>query len=313
MFETAIDAQQRLVVVEGTDELRTALDSPAEIVVIDLPEPARIDAWERVRSQHDGMVLVAVDSQAETREWPPDVARRFLVRPLHSEEIVAALAVRPRILREPAAARRRRLAQARRTPVVPPPVPDPPLPEIEPVRRLSSGESLWEAPAETPGATGPAAMTPQPAKPALPEPPAANPEPAADAAGSGSITAEAPAGEARGQNGGGPERHRLRLILATVLLLATAAAGIAIGRATASPGRSGPETVASTPGAPSSSASTAAPGVVIQEKTPAACDAALADADAALSYLVGNIRDQRLSQSMQRYQEHRRACRLTSR
>src|SRR5262245_18102178 len=101
MFETAIDAQQRLVVAEGTDELRTALDSPAEIVVIDLPEAARIDAWERVRSQHDGMVLVAVDSQAETREWPPDVARRFLVRPLHSEEIVAALAVRPRILREP--------------------------------------------------------------------------------------------------------------------------------------------------------------------------------------------------------------------
>ena len=54
MFEMAMGTHQRLVVVAGTDELRTALESPAEMVVIDVPEPARLDAWERARTQHDG-------------------------------------------------------------------------------------------------------------------------------------------------------------------------------------------------------------------------------------------------------------------
>jgi len=33
------------------------------------------------------------------------------------------------------------------------------------------------------------------------------------------------------------------------------------------------------------------------------------DADAAISYLVAKIRDQRLSDSLKRYGEHARACR----
>jgi hypothetical protein len=286
MFEMAVGTHQRLVVIAGADELRTALDSPAEMVVIDAPEPARLDAWERARTQHDGMVLVAVDSQAETKDWPPDLGRRFLVRPLHAEEVVAALAVRPKILREPTAARRRRLAQAYRPPVVPLPdqAADQPPPEhVERVRRLSSEESLWEGPGGKAGAADPA---PGPAAAARPR--ALSP---------------------------GPARHRSWMTAAAMLLLlvATGAGGIAIGRATASPDHKGPQTATPAASTPGSSASTAAPGVVIKEKTPEACDAALSDADAAISYLVGNVRDQRLSQSMQRYQENRRTCREASR
>jgi len=98
-----------------------------------------------------------------------------------------------------------------------------------------------------------------------------------------------------------------------LLLVGTAVGGITIGRATASPDRTGLEAAVPPPTSGSSTPTTAARSVVIREKTPDACDAALADADAAVSYLVGNIRDQRLSQSMQRYQENRRACREASR
>src|SRR6266704_553907 len=167
-LETAIGEQQRLIVASGFDELRAALEAPAEAVVVDVAASERLDAWERVRTQHAGMVLVAVDSQDETREWPPDPARRFLVRPLHAEEIVAALAAHPRILREPAAARRRRLAQARRPPVVPPlaVAPDHAPAAIEPVRRLSSGESLWEEPGDQADPTA-ADAPPEPRLPGL--------------------------------------------------------------------------------------------------------------------------------------------------
>ena len=305
-FEMAIGEQQRLIVASGFDELRAALEAPAETVVVDVTASERLDAWERVRTQHAGMVLVAVDSQDETREWPPDAARRFLVRPLHAEEIVAALAVHPRILREPPAARRRRLAQARRPPVVPPPAvaPDHTPAAIEPVRRLSTGESLWKEPGDQadptaadappePHASGSAAAPPAPERPAPGRPGSQPPLP-----GLGRLDRQ---------------RSRLTAAVMLLLLLATAAGGIAIGRATASPDRGGPGTATPAASTPLSTPSTAAPDVVIQEKTPAACDAALAAADAAVSYLVGNIRDQRLTESMQRYQQNRRACREASR
>jgi hypothetical protein len=98
-----------------------------------------------------------------------------------------------------------------------------------------------------------------------------------------------------------------------LLLVATTVGGIAIGRATASPDRTGLEAAVPSPPPGSSTPTTSAGSVVVREKTPDACDAALTNADAAVSYLVGNIRDQRLSQSMQRYQENRRACREASR
>jgi hypothetical protein len=314
VFETAIGPDQRLIVTSGIDELRTALDCPADTVIIDLPASERVAAWERVRARHAGMVLIAVDNQTETEDWPPDLARRFLVRPLHTEEVAAALAVRPRILREPPAARRRRLAQARRPPVVPPPAPAgelPPPPEkIEPVRRLSTDESLWEEtgerePTAASGTTAAADATSSPPR----GEPAGGELVRTGAAGTPPAVGELepPAGPA-----GGRSRGRSRLTAVAMLLLlvvATAVGGIAIGRATASPEPKNPRvaTPSSAPG------STAAPGAVVREKTPAACDAALDDADAALSYLVGNVRDQRLTQAMQNYQRDRSACRAASR
>ncbi|HZD38800.1 MAG TPA: hypothetical protein VE664_09185, partial [Actinomycetes bacterium] len=98
LFDRALGDEQRLIVAGDAEELGEALDSPADTVVIDLPAPERRKAWERVRARYAGMVLVAVDDPDEARDWPPDLARRFLVRPLRSEEIAAALAARPRIL-----------------------------------------------------------------------------------------------------------------------------------------------------------------------------------------------------------------------
>jgi hypothetical protein len=41
----------------------------------------------------------------------------------------------------------------------------------------------------------------------------------------------------------------------------------------------------------------------------ASCLSALDHSDAAISYLVGNVRDDRLSRSIQQYQADRRVCR----
>jgi hypothetical protein len=369
LFERALGGNESLVVAGGDEELRRALATPAATVAISVGVTDRIRSWQRVRELHHGMVLVAVDTADQTQGWPPDVARRFLVRPFGVEEIGAALAVHPRILREPAAARRRRLARAQGPPVIPPPLalPPPPAAEVEPVRRLETGESLWDTPAApdepAPAAAGEPAATgrgdPAPAKPLPAQPTPAKPGAKADVpslappagseraatgtaergeAGStqSAAAAAAPSETARGTatttrerartNGTAPapaapprqpeaaaspaarpERRRAGLLvtLVALLLVVTSAGGIAIGRATAPDQTGGSGTSAGTPATPS----TAAPGVVIKEKAPAACDAALSDADAAISYLVGNVRDDRLTQSMQSYQQNRRACR----
>jgi hypothetical protein len=388
LFERAVSEHDKPVVAATEDELRAALASKAETVVIDAPPAERLEAWHRVRRLHAGMVLVVVDHQSETKDWPSDVARRFLVRPLVEDEIVTALAVRPKILREPAAARRRRLAQARRPPVVPPPIaaPEPPSAGAEPVRRLSTEENLWSethpeppapgtpAPPAPPTALGlpappaaPPAAAPAPGPPAASEtpappspptssaPPRPTPEPRsapdpkgvpiegteaagiAPAGGPDPLVAEnaapAPAAPAVGppprrtpaadrttaagdRMPSPPPYRRLGLVAAGIvlLLLLTTAGGIAIGRATANTEPSAANAPAaspsSTPGT-STPPTTAPPRVVF--KTPAACDAALSDADAALSYLVGNVRDKRLNKSMQSYQQNRKACRAAAR
>jgi hypothetical protein len=302
LFELAIDAHDRLIVAANEDELRAALDSPAETVVIDLPAGERVETWERVRALHAGMVLVAVDRPDETQDWPPDLGRRFLVRPLRAEEIAEALAVRPPILREPTTARRRRLAQPRRPPVVPPPVAeaDGAPRAIQPQRRLSTDESVWEE------RNGTAAAAAKRATRREPEPPSVGLEP-------GSAASRRPESTPARLELDPLLRRRLGLAAAAmVLLLASAVGGgIAIGRATASPDRHGGKGAG--PSATSASTAAPAPNLVVKERTPEACNAALSDADAAVSYLAGNIRDQRLTQSMLRYQEDRRACRQVSR
>lgn len=306
LFERALPEHDRPVVAATEDELRAALASKADTVVIDAPAGERLDACDRARALHSGMVLVVVDDLAETKDWPSDLARRVLVRPLVEDEIVTALAMRPQVLREPAAARRRRLAQARRPPVAPPPIaaPEPPPAGTEPVRRLSTEENLW-----TETRQEPAAAADQPAPP----PSAGSPGQAPAAARTSA------AGDRRPSPPTSPlasplASRRVGLVAAgvVVLLLLTVTGGIAIGRATAEPGdairsASGPSTNPGTSVPPT----TAAQSVVF--KTPAACDAALSDADAALSYLVGNLRDSRLTKAMQRYQRNRKACRAATR
>jgi hypothetical protein len=278
LFERALPERDRLVVAATEDELRTALASKAETVVVDAPAGERLDVCRRVRALHSGMMLVIVDDRSETRDWPSDLARRVLVRPLVEDEIVTALAVRPKILREPAAARRRRLAQARRPPVVPPPVaaPEPPPAGAEPVRRLSPEENLWTE-------THP--------KPPAPAPPERLGLPASAAA---------------------LASRRVGLVAAgvVVLLLLAVMGGMAIGRATAGPGAANRSAAG-----PSTNPGTSAPpttGSNVVSTTPAACDAALSDADAALSYLVGDIHDSRLTKAMQSYQRNRKACRAAT-
>jgi hypothetical protein len=50
----------------------------------------------------------------------------------------------------------------------------------------------------------------------------------------------------------------------------------------------------------------------IKVQAPAACLRATAQADAAISYLVGNIRDERLSKAMKAYQTDRQQCRQSA-
>jgi hypothetical protein len=346
LFERALGTSECLVVAGGDEEMRQALATPAATVVISVQVSDRIATWQRVRELHSGMVLVAIDNEEQTHGWPPDVARRFLVRPFGVEEIVAMLTVRPRILREPAAARRRRLAKAQNPPVVPlPALPPPPDTAVEPLRRLETGESLWDAlppPDEADAADGGAepapadraaqapaqreSPAPRDAKPERPATAAAKPERATAASpasklarGTATTTREraktngtmpAPAAPRREELAAPaaerPDRRRVGLLVGVMalLLVATSVGGVVIGRATA-PDRPAPPGPA-TP-------STATPGVVPKEKAPAACEAALADADAAVSYLVGNVRDDRLSQALQSYQQNRKACRAASR
>jgi hypothetical protein len=336
LFERAVGAHELLVAASGDEELQTALEAPAAAVVVSVPASGRVETWERVRKLHTGMVLVTVDSLDQTQGWPPDVARRFLVRPFGVEEIITALAVQPRILQEPAVARRRRLAKADRPWVIPrallaplPEIDDEPQPG-EPIRRLSTGEPLWDAPAGS-NATKPSDAKAKAADAKTAEFPPAKPRPAEQDRASADRTKPGRPDTVRATpdhtrtNGATPERPNPRSPLAdhtaphpatrrraglvaamAVLLVATAIGSIAVGRATA-PNRS------SIAGRISPTPSTTTPGMAIKEKTPAACNAALADADATISYLVGNIGDQRLVQAMQRYQQTRRACRQTSR
>jgi hypothetical protein len=102
-----------------------------------------------------------------------------------------------------------------------------------------------------------------------------------------------------------PPRRRLRVDLlialaAVGLLLVGFLLGVAVTRA----GTQEPPPVADTQ-------ASAPPGttvVVRQAPPPRECLIAMERADAAIAYLVGNIRDQRLSDTIQEFVDSRRAC-----
>ena len=106
-----------------------------------------------------------------------------------------------------------------------------------------------------------------------------------------------------------PEPRPRRRLLRVDLLIALAAVvlllvGFLIGMAVTRAASDEPPPVADTasPAAPSTSI------VVRQAPPPRECLIAMERADAAIAYLVGNIRDQRLSDTIQEFVESRRAC-----
>jgi hypothetical protein len=105
-----------------------------------------------------------------------------------------------------------------------------------------------------------------------------------------------------------PEPRPRRRLLRVDLLIALAAVvlllvGFLVGAAVTRAGTEEPQPVANTAGpVPSTSI------VVRPAPPPRECLTAMERADAAIAYLVGNIRDQRLSDTIQEFVESRRAC-----
>jgi hypothetical protein len=109
-----------------------------------------------------------------------------------------------------------------------------------------------------------------------------------------------------------PEPRPRRRLLRVDLLIAVAALGLLLvgfllGAAVTRVGTPAPRP------APQASPPPVAPApstsiVVRQAPPPRACLVAMERADAAISYLVGRIRDQRLSDTIQQFVESRRAC-----
>jgi len=94
-------------------------------------------------------------------------------------------------------------------------------------------------------------------------------------------------------------------VLALGLFAAGTAVGAALAGSSSEPAR--PATAAATHVAPTSTAApTTAPAHPV---SPPACLSAIDDADAVISYLVTNVRDQQLAATMERYRAASRACR----
>jgi hypothetical protein len=107
-----------------------------------------------------------------------------------------------------------------------------------------------------------------------------------------------------------PRRRLLRVdLLIAVAALALLLVGFLLGAAVSRAGTPEPRpaTQASSPPAPSTSI------VVRRAPPPRACLVAMERADAAIAYLVGQIRDQRLSDTIQQFVESRRACQAAMR
>jgi hypothetical protein len=283
LFAAALSPRDELTVVESAGELAANLQErpDADAVMLDLPAPVRRELCDQVRQRYRGRLLVAADQQAETQGWPADHARRFLIRPFPVTELSRAL----RMPIAPAAA-------------PPPEAAQPPegvtATEAEagaepPPRRLSSDEPLWGTPSPTPGRTpGRAPVASAPARAGAGAAPAAT-----------ATTAPSPGPTLRLR---GARQVSLLVAALLVLLAGVGIGGVAIGRATA---KAAPvEAIATTPSAPPSSLVNRSPA-----RTPPACDAALNDADAAISYLIAHITDQRLSKALDQFQTDRRACR----
>jgi hypothetical protein len=165
----------------------------------------------------------------------------------------------------------------------------------QPAPRLSSEESLWEVDTGTP----PARVAPEP--PAEPEPDdqdAAPPPPVP-------LGVEAPRDRLRR-----PSRRVLAEVAgALVLAVVAGLGGIAIGRGSQPADRIDGSAIHRNPTPSATTAPSRPSGSGKVQAHAASCLSALHSADAAISYLIGNIRDERLSRSIQQYDADWRACR----
>ena len=192
----------------------------------------------------------------------------------------------------------------------------PPTPAPDDPGRLSPDQPVWEVdgqqrgaeegrPAEPRRALVPGAR--RPARVALDgtTPAGALPR-AATQGGRGAVpagTGTAPRlRQDQGRRSGGAGR-----LLATALALGLFAAGIGVGAMLAAGAREPARP------APAVATSTAAPTTTApaRQVSPPACLSAVDDADAVISYLVTNTRDQRLARTLQQYRVASRACRRT--
>jgi len=289
MVQTVIPTPGTLRILRSSSELPTEPEFGAETVVLDLPADIRLAARTEVRKRYSGRLLVALSSEAEAESWPDDPACRFLIRPFRVEEVGEAL----------------------RSPV---PEPQTAIPPARP------------EPAETGAATAPPALSPRPGTPGTPATPATpgEPFPEAPAGPAGPVTPAPQASgvedegdgneratdllaepEAARPRGGGRRRGLLTVLVVLILAVVAAFGGVAIGRTSvdlehrsasvgSTRGSAAPAPVPSSTAAHSSQA--------------AACADAMDRADAAISYLVQGVNDQRLSDAMQHYHVDRGAC-----
>ncbi|SRR6266545_4260932 len=164
----------------------------------------------------------------------------------------------------------------------------PPRPVPEDPQRLSPDQPVWEVGGERSAAKEGHAASPGPG------------------AGPGPRPGLEPGRGTGRRPGSRPGPGRLTaIVLALGLFAAGTAVGAALAGSSSEPAR--PATAAATHVAPTSTAApTTAPAHPV---SPPACLSAIDDADAVISYLVTNVRDQQLAATMERYRAASRACR----
>jgi len=159
-------------------------------------------------------------------------------------------------------------------------------------KRLSSDESLWGNQESKRKRGGPAFGV---RVDEVPEEPGDPPVP---------VPAERPDPDPPDPPDPRPRRRLLRVdLLIAVAAVALLLVGFLLGVAVTRAGTEEPQPVANTAAPPPSTSIPAPPG-----PPPRECLIAMERADAAIAYLVGNIRDQRLSDTIQEFVESRRAC-----
>lgn len=88
----ALLGEERLVnVISSPAELAKG-GPPADVVVVDIPQPDRRAVYEQVRRQYHGPLIVLLNPGDNSRDLPPDHSRVLLTRPFSMRDLSVALA-----------------------------------------------------------------------------------------------------------------------------------------------------------------------------------------------------------------------------